>query len=207
MHCSNLFRIARTGAAIAIAALTVGALAAPAQAHETPKAGSTCAMSGMTVIDHGEAFVCVSKAAGAKPRWGKAMPVSKSALTWTDGWIKVAKTGMTAAFGMLKNPTDKPITVIGASSSASKVLQLHEVVDKDGQMVMQQKPGGFVIPAGGMLELKPSGNHIMFMKLTKPITAGAMVPVTLITSDGGLMTAKLMGKVYSGANETYMPGM
>jgi copper(I)-binding protein len=74
-------------------------------------------------------------------------------------------------------------------------------------MVMQQKNGGFVIPAGGMLELKAGGNHIMFMKLTKPITAGAMVPVTLITSDGGLMTTKVMAKVYSGANETYMPGM
>ena len=207
MHRSTLSRIARVGASIAIAALTVGALAGPAQAHETPKAGSTCAMSGMTVIDHSEVFVCVSKVAGAKPRWGKALPVSKSALTWTDGWVKAADTGMSAAFGMLKNPTKKPITVIGASSSASKVLQLHEVVDKDGQMVMQQKNGGFVIPAGGMLELKPGGNHIMFMKLTKPITAGAMVPVTLITSDGGLMTAKLMGKVYSGANETYMPGM
>ena len=207
MNRSTIARFARTGAAIAIAALTVGALAAPAQAHETPKAGSTCAMSGTTLIDHGDVYVCVSKTAGAKPRWGKGLPVSKSALTWTDGWIKVAKTGMTASFGMLKNPTNKPITVIGASSSVSKVLQLHEVVDKDGQMVMQQKPGGFTIPAGGMLELKPSGNHVMFMKITKPITAGAMVPVSLITSDGGLMTAKVMGKVYSGANETYMPGM
>jgi periplasmic copper chaperone A len=87
------------------------------------------------------------------------------------------------------------------------VLQLHEVVDKDGSMVMQQKNGGFVIPAGGMLTLKPGGSHVMFMDLTKPIKAGDMVPVTLITSDGGLFKTKVLGKVYNGGNETYMPGM
>jgi periplasmic copper chaperone A len=197
----------RSGAALATLLLGAGIAAAPAQAHETPRAGSTCAVSGMTEIDHGKAYVCVSRTEGATPRWGRGLTISRAQLTLANGWAKAAPKGMTAGFGMLANPTAKPITVIGGFTSAAKAVQLHEVVDKDGAMVMQQKAGGLVIPAGGMLELKPGGNHLMLIGLTRAITAGDLVPVTLITSDGGLLKVKLLAKVYNGANETYMSGM
>jgi copper(I)-binding protein len=45
----------------------------------------------------------------------------------------------------------------------------------------------------------------MFMKLTKNLTAGAQVPVTLVTADGGLMTFKALVKVYNGGTEYYVP--
>jgi copper(I)-binding protein len=199
-------RFARFGAAFGAVALLSGALASSASAHETPKPGSTCAMSGMVLVDHGKVQVCTSKTATGKPRWSAATTTSKSPLTISDGWAKAADKGMSAAFGMVKNPTTKAIRVIGATSPYSGVVQLHEVVDKDGSMVMQQKAGGFVIPAGGMLELKPGGSHLMFMDLKQPIKAGTSVPVTLITADGGTMTVKVLGKVYSGANETYTGG-
>jgi hypothetical protein len=197
----------RTTAVLAALTLTTGLTATAAQAHETPKLGSTCALSGMTEIDHGKAYVCVSRTEGATPRWGRGLTISRSPLTLANGWAKAARTGMTAGFGMLANPSAKAITVIGAFTSAAKAVQLHEVVDKDGAMVMQQKAGGLVIPAGGMLELKPGGNHLMLIGLTRAITAGDLVPVTLITADGGLLKVKLLAKVYSGANETYMSGM
>ena len=194
----------------AVAVLASGAAlltAAPASAHEAPKPGSTCAMSGMVEYNHGTVFVCTSKTEGAKPRWSTGTKVAKSSIAIADGWAKAADSGMSASFGMLKNPTSTPVRVVGATSPYAKVVQLHEVVDKDGSMVMQQKAGGFVIPAGGMLELKPGGNHLMFMGLKKPITAGAMVPITLITADGGIMRTTVMAKVYNGANESYDGGM
>jgi periplasmic copper chaperone A len=198
--------ITRITASVALI-VGLGVMANPAAAHEAPAKGSTCEMSGMTEIVHGKVYVCRNTVAGSKPRWGAGLPISAAKLTMSDGWAKAAKKGMSAAFGMVMNPTAKPIRIIGAFSDASEVLQLHEVVDKDGSMVMQQKNGGFVIPAGGMLTLKPGGNHVMFMDLTKAIKAGDMVPVTLITSDGGLFKTKVLGKVYNGGNETYMPGM
>ncbi|MBK9739475.1 MAG: copper chaperone PCu(A)C [Actinobacteria bacterium] len=207
MSFTTRFTTSRSARLVAIGAasvLAVGLAAAPAQAHDEPALGSTCAMSGMTKTVHGETYVCVSRVANTKPRWGRGLPVSKSALTLTDGWAKAADTGMTAAFGMLKNPTDKPIRVIGAYSRAySPVLQLHEVVMANDAMVMQQKQGGFVIPANGMLELKPGGNHVMFMAINKPVTAGSMVPLTLVTSDGALLKVTVLAKVFTGANETY----
>jgi copper(I)-binding protein len=195
-----------TGAVVAATATASLALAAPAQAHETPRAGSTCKVSGTVEIDHGKVYVCTSRKAGAKPTWGKGVAYSRSPITVSDGWAKAADRGMSAAFGVITNPTDKPIRVIAATSSYSTVVQLHEVVRKDGAMVMQQRLGGFVIPARGTVELKPGGNHLMFMKVTKPITAGTMVPITLITSDGGLMRTRVLGKVFAGANEEYSAG-
>lgn len=200
-------RTIRTTLAAVAAVALIGTTAPLAHAHEAPKPGSTCAMSGMVENNHGTVYVCTSKTAGAKPTWGSGLTPSKSSLSIADGWAKAADTGMSAAFGMVKNPTAKPIRVIAATSPYSTLVQLHEVVMKDGSMVMQQKPGGFVIPAKGMVELKPGGNHIMFMKLTKPITAGSMIPVTLITADGGKLTTKVLAKVYAGANETYDSGM
>jgi copper(I)-binding protein len=197
----------RSGAALTAALVVAGLAAAPAQAHTTPTPGAACAVSGMTEIDHGKVYVCVSRSEGAKPRWGKGLPVSRAALALSDGWAKAADSGMSAAFGMVTNPTAKPVRIIGAYSSYAKAVQLHEVVAKDGSMVMQQKTGGFAIPAGGMLELKPGGNHLMFVGITKPITAGAMIPVTLIAADGGLLRVKVLAKVVNGANETYLPGM
>lgn len=196
-----------TVAVAALAATAALVTAAPASAHEAPKPGAACALSGMVEYNHGTVFVCTSKSEGAKPRWSAGRPVSKSALAIANGWAKAADSGMSAAFGMLKNPTSKPVRVVGATSPYAKAVQLHEVVDKGGSMVMQQKAGGFAIPAGGMLELKPGGNHLMLMGLTKPITAGTMVPITLITADGGIMRTTVMAKVYMGANESYDGGM
>ena len=140
--------------------------------------------------------------------FSRALPITRSALAVTDGWTKAAATRqMTAGFGVLRNPSRTPIRVIGAYSPYSAALQLHRTVQENGAMSMQQKIGGFVIPAGGMLRLTPGGNHLMFMSLTRPIRAGALVPVTFVTSDGGLLRTTLLGKVFSGANEAYASGM
>lgn len=198
-----LSRPARLVIVVVAAVLAAGVAAPPARAHTSPKSGATCAMSGMTRTVHGMTYVCTTTM-GSTARWGRGLPVSKSALTLSDGWVKAARSGMTAAFGVLTNPTSTPIRVIGAYSRVnSPALQLHEVVMQDGAMVMQQKGGGYVIPPGGTLELKPGGNHIMLMDLKRPLSAGDMVRLTLVTADGGLLKVRVMAKVYAGANETY----
>ena len=195
------------GASAAALALGVGVASAPgALAAKAPKYNSTCKVSGQTMITGGKAYVCVSAAEGTKPRWDRGSRISTSPLTIADGWAKAADEGMSAAFGMIKNPTDKAIRIVGAASPYATGIQLHEVVMQDGSMVMQQKAGGFVIPANGMFELKPGGNHLMFMGITKPITPGMMVPIKLITSDGGVMRTTVMAKVFAGANESYDGG-
>jgi copper(I)-binding protein len=129
-----------------------------------------------------------------------------SVLSITDPWVKAADSGMTAAFGTLVNATGNPITIVGASSPVS-VMELHEMVMKDGKMIMQPRKGGFTIPANGTHELSPGGDHLMFLDVKTPVRAGDQVSVTLRLSDGTRIPFTAVGKPFAGAAESYAPGM
>lgn len=126
-------------------------------------------------------------------------------ITVKDAWVKTADSGMSAVFGTIKNRSGKAITVVSATTPASAMTQLHEVVMKNGAMVMQEKKAGFRVPARGKVVLKPGGNHIMLMQLTGPVTAGKLIPVTIRLSDGSTVTFKAVGKPFAAGNETYQP--
>ena len=196
----------RSFAAVGIVAvLAASVITAPAHAAPAPKPGTACMMSGESRIVNGRAFICEQGADGST--WSKGLKRSASALQIEDQWVKAAESGMTAAFGVITNPTNKPIRVVGARSPRfAGVVQLHEVAMQGGKMQMKEKSGGFVIPAGGSVELKPGGDHLMLMKMRQPVTAGEMVPMLLITSDGGQLRFTAMGRVFAGANEEYAHG-
>ncbi|MBB2975936.1 hypothetical protein FHX49_001503 [Microbacterium endophyticum] len=125
-------------------------------------------------------------------------------VTISDAWVKAADSGMSAAFGELTNAGTADATIVSISSDAATSLQLHETVENDsGDMVMQEKEGGFVIPAGGTLTLEPGGNHFMLMDLTEPLVAGDDVSFTVTFSDDSTYEFTAPVKDYSGANENY----
>ncbi|CAN5289502.1 hypothetical protein BH09ACT6_BH09ACT6_13630 [soil metagenome] len=128
-----------------------------------------------------------------------------SSLSIQDAWVKAADSGMSAVFGTLVNAGGTPITVVSATSPSSRTLQLHETIQNSaGEMVMQAKAGGFVIPAGGSFELAPGGNHIMLMGLTAPVKAGDEATFTLTLSDGSPYVFTAPAKDYTGAGEKYV---
>lgn len=146
----------------------------------------------------------MSSSAGSTPSASATTTDAGAAVTVSDAWVKAADSGMSAAFGTLRNDSSAPITLVSATSPASSMLQLHETVsDASGAMVMKEKDGGFVIPAGGELVLQPGGNHIMLMDLTAPLKAGEEARFTLTFSDGSTAAFSAPVKDYSGANETY----
>jgi copper(I)-binding protein len=153
-------------------------------------------------------MLALSGCAGAsKAPVATASPAAHT-LSITDAWVKAADTGMSAAFGTLENSGPKDVTVVSAQSPASSMLQLHETTSNDaGEMVMREKKSGFVVPAGGSLELAPGGNHIMLMDLTNPIKAGDEATFTLTLSDGSTYEFTAAAKDFTGANETYTGGM
>lgn len=136
---------------------------------------------------------------------GAATPEVSVALA--DGWVKAADTGMTAVFGTLTNRGDEDVTLVAASSPAARTVEMHEtVMGADGAMVMQEKAGGIVVPAGGEYELRPGGDHIMLLGLDAPVAVGDDVTVTFETAGGGTIEITANGREFSGAEESYSPG-
>ena len=127
-----------------------------------------------------------------------------ASITITDAWIKAGDSGMTGAFGVLKNSGTQAATLIAVRSDAAEMVELHETTaNEQGEMTMSQKEGGFTIEPGGTLLLEPGANHIMLMGLTGPIRAGAEIAFTLVFADGSTRELIAPAKDYAGANENY----
>lgn len=127
------------------------------------------------------------------------------AVTVKDAWVKAADDGMSAGFGVFVNDSDGDVTVVGAASEASLMIELHETVeDSSGQMIMQEKEAGFTIPAGSEYLLEPGANHLMLMDLPAPMTAGDTVEFSIEFEDETTLTFSAPVKDYTGANENYV---
>lgn len=89
-----------------------------------------------------------------------------------------------AAFMEVHNSSDKDISIISASSDASKVAELHTHDMKDGVMKMYQVPK-IDIKANSFTTLKPGGFHVMLIGLkTKPLKEEMNVEINLNLSNG-----------------------
>ena len=90
----------------------------------------------------------------------------------------------TGAFFTVASSAAAAVTLTGVSvpATVAKSASLHSTVMVDGVMQMKEVPGGLPVPAGGQLVLKPGGFHVMLMMPT--VAVGAVVPLTLVFSDG-----------------------
>ncbi|HET8538513.1 MAG TPA: copper chaperone PCu(A)C [Anaeromyxobacter sp.] len=76
--------------------------------------------------------------------------------------------GVCSVFMKISNPGDGDDALVEARADVpGAVTQIHAV--RDGRMVQREK---LVVPAGGVLELKPGGLHIMVFNLPKDGGAG-----------------------------------
>ncbi|MFE6965340.1 copper chaperone PCu(A)C [Agromyces sp. NPDC057679] len=128
-----------------------------------------------------------------------------ASVTVEEAWVKAADDGMTALFGDVVND-GADATLVGASTDAAEMAELHETVESDGTMQMRQKEGGFELPAGETFALEPGANHVMLMGLAGPLLPGDEVTVTLEFDDGSTLEVTAPVKDYAGANEQYDDG-
>lgn len=124
-----------------------------------------------------------------------------SRITPSDTWAKAADSGMSAAFGTLKNTGTKPIVVTGARGDAGPV-QLH-VTQKTATGMEMKETKSFTVPAGGSLELKPGSSHLMFMNLSHALKAGETQKLTVTFEDGSHTDVRFPVRAYDGAKEKY----
>jgi periplasmic copper chaperone A len=97
-----------------------------------------------------------------------------------NGWVQEtpASQTITAAYMVIENHGDADITLKAASSPVAQVIELHKMELTDGMMKMR-KIDSIDIPAGGVVELKPGGYHLMVIGLNHQLKEGETVSLTL----------------------------
>lgn len=176
----------------------------------TRHAAAAAALASLALVT---ATACSSDDSGSTAPSGSSTSVSGSATSQNpsgvevrDAWIKATDSDMTGVFGTIHNGTDAEVHVVGVSSELSPHTELHETVPNGGSMTMQEAKDGYRIPASGELELKPGANHVMLMGLTKPITTGQEVTITLELADGTKVPFQAAARSFKGGNENYQGG-
>lgn len=98
---------------------------------------------------------------------------------WGRSSPKVATAG--AFYMIIKNNGSETDKIVAGKSSACEVIELHEsYMTEDGAMGMRPVEGGMIeIPAGGEVELKIGGVHIMCINKLEDFEVGAVIPLVL----------------------------
>ncbi len=102
-----------------------------------------------------------------------------------DAWIREAGPSQkaTGAFLVIENHSSQVVTLVSAKTSGAGIAELHKMELKDDKMSMK-KVEEIQVPAGGTVELKPGGLHIMLFELKQAFTPGTRTPLTLRFANG-----------------------
>ena len=102
-------------------------------------------------------------------------------LTVTSPWTRATPGGAKIGGGYLKitNNGRAPDRFVGGKSDVSDHVEIHEMSMTNGVMKMRPLPNGLEIKPGETVELKPGGNHLMFVDLKRPLKQGESVRATL----------------------------
>ena len=125
-------------------------------------------------------------------------------VTVSDAWVRATVPGQKATGAFMKLTAKEGAKLVGVSSPAAGVAEIHEMkMDKD-IMKMAALPNGLELPAGKAVELKPGSYHVMLMDLKAPILKDSTVPVTLVFQDAKGVKTNLDVKLPASAQ---MPAM
>jgi copper(I)-binding protein len=100
-----------------------------------------------------------------------------------QGWVRPSVPGQQGTGGYMKLTAREGQRLVGASSPAAGVAEIHEM-KMDGEVMTMRPAGAIDLPAGKTVEFKPGGLHLMLMDLKQPLAAGSSVPVTLVFKNG-----------------------
>lgn len=115
-----------------------------------------------------------------------ASTIYASSITVKNAYVRATPPSLpnSAAFMEVHNSSNKDISIVSASSDASKVAELHTHDMKDGIMKMYQVPK-IDVKANSSTTLKPGGFHVMLLGLkTKPLKEEMNVEIILNLSNG-----------------------
>lgn len=121
---------------------------------------------------------------------------------WSRETAPRARTG--AGYLTIVNGGSQADRIVGGTTPVAERLEIHAVSMENNIMQMRRQENGIEIPAGGTLELKPGGYHIMLIGLKEPLKAGASVPATLEFARAGKVNVTFKVESLSGKSAPAM---
>lgn len=120
-------------------------------------------------------------------------PTGGTGVTVDNAWTNATPPGATVGAGYMtiRNGDEAAARLSGMASGAAERVELHTMSMDNGVMTMRPVEGGLEIPAGGAVELKPGGLHLMLIGLKQPLAEGTTVPVTLVFDSGARVDVAL----------------
>lgn len=122
-------------------------------------------------------------AAGGAPA-GKA----SSGPTPQDVWSRPAAAGQTGVVYLKLTNAGQADNLLSASSPVAEAVEIHQTMESQG-MTMMKPVDKIPVPAGGSVELKPGGFHIMLVNVKQELKPGMTISVTLNFEKAGAVTA------------------
>lgn len=113
----------------------------------------------------------------AATAWAQTAPVKVDA-----AWARASVPGQTGTGAFMKLTAKDGAKLVGASSPAAGVTEVHEMKMEGDVMKMRAVPA-LDLPAGKTVELKPGGFHVMLLDLKAPLAVNTVVPLTLTFRD------------------------
>jgi copper(I)-binding protein len=125
--------------------------------------------------------------------WGTPA-AAEPTVTVRDAWARHAPmlegeaaksgTGNGAVYATLVNAGATPDALVSATTDAARAVEVHETYQDMG-MVMMRPVAQVEVPAGGKVEMKPGGYHLMLFDLKRPLAAGQSIRLVLTFRGAG----------------------
>lgn len=115
---------------------------------------------------------------------------------WSRATPKAAPVG--AGYLTIVNAGKTADRLVSVASDISTKVEIHEMAVVDGVMRMRGLDGGIAVPAGGKVEFKPGGYHIMFIGLKQPIAKDSTFKGTLTFEKAGSVTVDFQTEAMGG---------
>jgi len=123
-------------------------------------------------------------------------------ITVTDAWTPTSNAvwQIAAAYVSITNGGTKNVALIGATTPAARVVEIHEMSVNGGNMSMRKVDRIDIAPRTTE-QLQPGGSHLMLIDLTRDLNAGDTFELTLRFDDGSVKvaTAQVRAATPSGA--------
>ena len=111
-------------------------------------------------------------------------------VTVKDAWVRGTVPAQTATGAFMTITSREDAKLVAASTPIAKTTEIHQSMMMDGMNQMHAVES-IALPAGKPVELKAGGYHMMLMGLSKPVTPGQKVPITLEIVDAKGKRAKV----------------